>query len=431
MWRKRARLSLKAAKVWGFCLAAELLCREEREKPMGTSTRLILLLRYWTAELVRRIGKREVFSIIMPVQLRKAQRGAFEITQPRSLIRADFARARRDIALLTLTLFAVILLGVLVVMRTNLARPIKELLTGAAALGEGDLNYRVIVPGRWNEFSRLASEFNRMADRLGEQRQAIVQAAEERLALEQQLLLAERLASLGRLAAGVAHEMGAPLNVIKGRIEQLRERPDTPREKVERNLSIINHQADVIARIVRELLNLGRPFRLHCEPVDAASLVQGVFELIEADAAKSGIQLECLAHSQERILADGELLHQVLINICLNGVQAMKTGGHLRVKVSKQEFLRDGKPFSVLRISDTGPGIAPEHLNRVFDPFFTTKDIGEGIGMGLSVSRRIVEEHGGFIEAANLVEGGAVFTIWLPKVEMAAAATETLAASGV
>ncbi len=95
MWRKRARLSLKAAKVRGFCLAAELLCREGREKPMGTSTRLILLLRYWTAELVRRIGKREVFSIIMPVQLRKAQRGAFEITQPRSLIRADFARAPR------------------------------------------------------------------------------------------------------------------------------------------------------------------------------------------------------------------------------------------------------------------------------------------------------------------------------------------------
>lgn len=250
-----------------------------------------------------------------------------------------------------------------------------------------------------------------MADRLGEQRQAIVQAAEERLALEQQLLQAERLASLGRLAAGVAHEMGAPRNVIKGRIELLRERTDTPREKIERNLSIINHQADVIARIVRELLNLGRPFRLHCEPVDAASLVQGVFELIEADAAKSGIQLECLAHSQERILADGELLHQVLMNICLNGVQAMKTGGHLRVKVSEQEFLRDGKPFSVLRISDTGPGIAPEHLNRVFDPFFTTKDIGEGIGMGLSVSRRIVEEHGGFIEAANLVEGGTVFTI--------------------
>lgn len=376
-----------------------------------------------TAELVRRIGEREVFSIIMPVQIRKAQRGAFEITQPRSLIRADYARARRDIALLTLTLFAVISLGVLVVMRTNLARPIKELLSGAAALGEGDLNYRVIVPGRWNEFSRLASEFNRMADRLGEQRQAILQAAEERLTLEQQLLLAERLASLGRLAAGVAHEMGAPLNVIKGRIEQLRERHDTPREKVERNLAIINHQADVIARIVRELLHLGRPFSLNREAVEVGALVQGVFELIEADAAKSGIQLEFIAQSRERLFGDKELLHQVLMNICWNGVQAMKTaitgntGGRLRVEFSGQEMMRNGKTLSALRISDTGQGIASEHLHRVFDPFFTTKDIGEGIGMGLSVSRRIVEEHGGGIEAANRAEGGAVFTIWLPKAE--------------
>lgn len=370
-----------------------------------------------TAELVRRIGEREVFSVIMPVQIRKAQRGAFEITQPRSLIRADYARARRDIALLTLTLFAVISLGVLVVMRANLARPIKELLTGAAALGEGDLNYRVIVPGRWNEFSRLASEFNRMADRLGEQRQAIVQAAEERLTLEQQLLLAERLASVGRLAAGVAHEMGAPLNVIKGRIEQLRERPDTPREKVERNLAIINHQADVIARIVRELLNLGRPFNIHHEPVELPLLVQDVFELIEADAAKSGVRLESVGRNPTQVLGDKELLHQVLMNICLNSVQAMKTGGSLRVEIPAQETVRDGRTLAALRISDTGPGIAPEHLNRVFDPFFTTKEVGEGIGMGLSVSRRIVEEHGGFIEAANHSEGGAVFTVWLPKTE--------------
>ncbi|MEP7337664.1 MAG: ATP-binding protein [Acidobacteriota bacterium] len=381
-----------------------------------------------TAELVRSIGDRDVFSIIMPVQIRKTQRGAFEITQPRSLIRADYARARRDIALITLTLFAVISLGVLVVMRTNLARPIKELLTGAAALGEGDLNYRVIVPGRWNEFSRLASEFNRMADRLGEQRQAIVQAAEECLTLEQQLLLAERLASLGRLAAGVAHEMGAPLNVIKGRIEQLRERPDTPREKVERNLAIINHQADVIARIVRELLNLSRPFHIHHEPVELPLLVQDVFELIEADAAKSGIRLEYVGQNPTQVLGDRELLHQVLMNICLNSVQAMKTGGSLRVEIPAHETVRDGRTLAALRISDTGPGIAPEHMNRVFDPFFTTKEVGEGIGMGLSVSRRIVEEHGGFIEVANQIEGGAIFTVWLPVAQAAQPAKETLAA---
>jgi len=370
-----------------------------------------------TVEMVRRIGTRRVFSIIMPIRISDIRRSAFEVTQLRSFIEADFARARRDVAIITLALFAVIVLGVLMVTRHNLARPIRELLSGATALGEGELEFRVIVPAGGNELSRLAREFNRMADRLAEQRQAAAQAASEHLKLEQQLLIAERFAALGRVAAGVAHEMGAPLNVIKGRIEQLIERPDTSRDKVERNLMIINHQADVIERTVRQLLDLGRPVKLRREPVALSILLQGVQELLEGDAAKRAITLEFQWQDERQVLGDREMLHQVLMNICRNGLQAVSTNGALHVETVVQEIVKAGESFIGVQISDTGPGIAAESLHQIFDPFFTTKEVGQGMGLGLSISRRIVEDHQGWIDVANLPSGGAVFTVWLPKVE--------------
>lgn len=366
-------------------------------------------------ELVRDVGEMNVFSIIMPVRISETRRGAFEITQPREFIEADFARARRDIALAALTLFAVISLGVLTVLRRQLARPIRELLTGAAAVGQGDLDFRVLVPGGGNEFKQLANAFNRMAGQLNQQRQAAVAAAEDRLRLEQQLLNAERLAALGRLAAGVAHEMGAPLNVIKGRAEQLLAQPATPRAKAERNLTIINEQAEVIARIVRQLLFLGRPVAVQPTPLGAAELVRGVFELLEPEAARADVELQFIEPAPARLSGDRELLQQVLMNICRNGLQAMPDGGTLRVELLPLTQVNNGQHLVGLQISDDGTGIAPEHLHRLFDPFFTTKDVGEGTGLGLSVTRRIIEEHGGYITARNLAEGGAAFTLWLPQ----------------
>ena len=370
------------------------------------------------AETVRRIG----FSVIMPIQINATRRAAFEITQPRSFIEADFAAARRDILIITLTLFAAILLSVLVVMRRNLARPIRELLTGATALGEGELEFRVVVPEGGNELTRLAREFNRMADRLADQRKAAAQAANEQLKLEQQLLIAERFAALGRVAGGVAHEMGAPLNVIKGRIEQLIENPAIPREKLERNLTIINQQADVIARTVRQLLNLGRPVALHRVPIAVSLLLQRMREWLEDEASQQGVTLQIDEQDERQILGDPEMLQQVLMNIGRNGLQAMNGAGCLRVEVLATEAVKAMRPFLGLQISDTGPGIAAKQMNQIFDPFFTTKEVGQGIGLGLSISRRIVEDHQGWIEVTNQPAGGAVFTVWLPKAESPALA---------
>src|SRR5499426_1004681 len=283
-------------------------------------------------EIVRRRGGSEVYSFIMPIRISAARRGAFEISQPAEFIKADYARARRDIALITLALFASIIAVVLLVMRYNLLRPIKELLGGAKAVGQGDLAYRVVAPSGGNEIAQLASEFNRMAESLAEQRRAAERQAEERLALERELRHSERLASVGRLAAGVAHEMGAPLNVIKGRVEMLRERHDAPVENRARNLDIIGAQADAITDIVRQLLTLARPFNLRREAIAPARLIATVVELIEADAAKSGVRIEVLQNNHNLpnfMVGDRNLLQQVLMNICINALHALGGGGGL------------------------------------------------------------------------------------------------------
>jgi two-component system, NtrC family, sensor kinase len=369
-------------------------------------------------EIVQSRSGREVYSVITPVRISASRRGAFEISQPTDFIKAKYASSRRDIALITLALFAAIIVVVLLVTRYNLLRPIRELLNGAKAIGQGDLAYRVIAPGGGNEIAQLASEFNRMAGSLAEQRRAAERQGEERLALERELRHSERLASVGRLAAGVAHEMGAPLNVIKGRVEMLRERPEAPAEGRARNLDIIGAQADAITDIVRQLLTLARPFNLRREAIEPDRLIAAVVELIEADAVKSGVMVEVPRNDRrpDFVECDPTLLRQSLMNICINALHAMAQGGRLLIEVAPEERRRNGGTFVGLRVSDTGSGIPPENLAHIFDPFFTTKEVGKGTGLGLSVARRIVEEHDGWIEAANQTEGGATFTIWLPAI---------------
>jgi two-component system NtrC family sensor kinase len=370
-----------------------------------------------TTERLRNIGGTEFFSVIMPLDFVDGRRGAFEIIEVLTFVKADIAQARVNIALTTLLLYMTIIGAVFLVTRRSISRPIEALLAGARALGRGDFGHRVSVPTRNNEFAQLASEFNRMADRLDEQRRAASRESEERLTIERELRHGERLALVGRLAAGVAHEMGAPLNVIDGRAEQILSRPDMPLEGRQRNLTIIRTQTKRIAGIVRQLLDLARPYHLRREAVDLGGAAAGACDLVETEATAAGVTVELAAGEPVYVDADANLLQQVLLNVCLNGVQAMHDGGRLRVEVLPEA----GAAYAAVRVSDTGPGIAPEHLSHVFEPFFTKKDVGHGTGLGLTVSRRIVEEHGGRIEASNAEGGGAIFTIYIPRTVAASA----------
>jgi len=213
----------------------------------------------------------------------------------------------------------------------------------------------------------------------------------------------------------VAHEMGAPLQVIDGRAKQLLHHADASTETRRRNLTIIRNQAERIARIVRQLLNLSRPHKIRFRTIELAPLIAETGELIETQAESAGVEMEIRRDDDAIIEADPELIQQVLMNICRNGIQAMPEGGRLRIECLKNAAEKNGRTFAALRVSDTGVGIAPESLPNIFDPFFTTKEVGQGTGLGLPISIRIVEDHDGWIEAENGVEGGAVFTVYLPQ----------------
>ncbi|HEX4948127.1 MAG TPA: ATP-binding protein [Blastocatellia bacterium] len=366
-------------------------------------------------EFIRRINNQDVLSVIAPLLNGKTVVGAIEIAQSISFIQQELAQERRTIAL-TATILSLIILAISsMVLHFNLTRPVQAMLNGAIAIGKGDLSYRVIVPRTSGEFVRLAREFNYMAAQLAQEREALARETEEKLALARKLRHSERLAAVGRLAAGVAHEVGAPLQVIDGRAKQLIERHDAELETRQRNLTIIRAQTERITRIVRQMLNLSRPYNLQRQPICLHDLIAEVTEAIEISAAHHKVQIETYCAGNHIIAVDSGLLLQALLNICQNAIQAMPEGGRLKIECLAEATQHNGSPMTVIRISDTGPGISPEHLEHIFDPFYTTKDVGHGTGLGLAVSSRIVEEHGGGIEVSNHPAGGSIFSVFLPQ----------------
>ena len=226
-----------------------------------------------TMEHLQRAGDNEYFAITMPVDLGPGRRGAFEITQPTTFVKAEIARARRNYLLVFLIIIIVIFVVVYGVLRFGLQRPIKALLDGTAAIGRGNLDYRVAVPQKGGEFAQLAGDFNQMAAQLAAQRSTAAHEAEQKLSLERELRHRDRLVMVGRIAASVAHEMGTPLNVIDGRAAQLLSRPDAPPEIRQRNLIIIRDQAVRITRVVRQLLHLAHPHELRRQSLELARVV--------------------------------------------------------------------------------------------------------------------------------------------------------------
>jgi signal transduction histidine kinase len=173
-------------------------------------------------------------------------------------------------------------------------------------------------------------------------------------------------------------------------------------------------------RIVRQLLNLAAPFNLCRQPVDLAQVVTSVIEIVETDTLRIGVRIDLEPRAHVLVDADPDLTHQVVLNIIVNGIQAMPAGGTLRVGFLPEPVKRGDSFFNGLVISDTGTGVPTDHLAAIFEPFYTTKEVGRGVGLGLTVSHRIVEEHGGWIDVCNNEEGGASFTIYLSACDYSA-----------
>lgn len=235
----------------------------------------------------------------------------------------------------------------------------------------------------------------------------------ERKRLQQQLIQSEKMAALGQLVSGVAHELNNPLTSVIG-YTQLVYQSDSLDEQARERLGIVTREAERTRRIVSNLLSFARQHKPARVEVDINELLERTLELRAYEMRVSNILVETDLHSIPKVCGDDHQLQQVFMNIIINAEQAIrdnKKEGKLRIT---SEVSRNDQPKVVVKISDDGPGILPQHVEKVFDPFFSTKPIGKGTGLGLSITYGIVKEHGGGVTAENNRNGGATFTVELP-----------------
>ena len=364
---------------------------------------------------VRTLDGHRVFSVLRALHgPRGTVTGALEVAQPLSSIEEELARTQWRSLLTTFALLGAISLITLGIVRGTITRPLGRLVEASRAIGGGNFAYRLHAPGMPGELRAVAQAFNGMAHGLEQSHAAIARESEERLQLERRLRESEKMAAIGNLAAGLAHEIAAPLNVISGRAEILLTRESDPAGR-ERQLRIIVHQIHRITAIVRNLLDFARRREVRRVPTALGAVLQGAHDLLEEEFVRAGVQLRYDPATALWVDGDADLLHQVFVNLYLNAIQAMEaTEGerHLTVRTSA---IADpaAPPTIVVEVRDTGPGIPPDLLGRVFDPFMTTKS--RGTGLGLVVARSIVQEHGGDLTVQNADPGpGAFFRVRLP-----------------
>ena len=277
----------------------------------------------------------------------------------------------------------------------NVNRPLKSIENGIHKIVEGD--YQNIPPiSSGDEFESLVASLNNMISELSKRSEQLVQS--------------EKMASLGTLTSGVAHELNNPLNNISTSVQiLLEELGDTDLEYKKELLTQTEGQIERARDIVRALLEFSRKRSFSLQRIYFQELVGNTLKLIKGEVPANvrltvDVPVDLLADMDPR------RIEQVLINFILNGIQAMPDGGILSIRAWR-ESNESGVCFEV---SDTGKGIPPQNLAKLFDPFFTTKDVGKGSGLGLSVSHGIIEQHGGRIEVKSQVAKGTTFSVFLP-----------------
>jgi two-component system NtrC family sensor kinase len=322
--------------------------------------------------------------------------------------------------------FGIGVLGVLVVLllsffiTTGIIRPLREMVAATRKIADGDLSLELSSTSK-DEIGQLAESFNHMLVRLKQARReledygrVLEEKVEERTRqlrrIQAQLMRSEKLASLGRLASGVAHEINSPLTGILTfshlLMRKLKDNPDLQKE-----LELIVRETTRVSTIVRGLLDFARESKPQKRPCNINDLILHTLSLVERQAVFQNIRMAKNLDSQVPIiLLDANQIQQVFMNILLNAADAMPHGGTLTI--ASHHPPKDS--FIQVKFSDTGCGIPEENLDRIFDPFFTTKADKKGTGLGLAVSYGIIDRHRGRVEVQSEVGRGTTFTIYLP-----------------
>ncbi len=314
---------------------------------------------------------------------------------------------------------AVILLGVVAI-----GRPLSQLRERIRIIGEGDLSNRPTLRGR-DELSTLSEGLNEMCASLSASRRRERAEAEKRISAMEQVRHMDRLTTIGRLASGIAHELGTPLNVIAGRTEMISDGTVPPGSgEVIENARTIKSQADRMTTIIRHLLDFARQRSPRRAEADAAEVVRHAVELVNCLGYEAQVRLETDEDASSLTAEmDPVQIQQVMTNLIENALQAMPEGGEVVVTVRSvtarppEGVSTPAGRFIEIAVVDQGVGIAEQELKHIFDPFFTTKEVGEGTGLGLSITYGIVREHGGWIDADSEVGKGSRFAVYIPAGE--------------
>jgi two-component system, NtrC family, sensor kinase len=346
----------------------------------------------------------------VPIDSAGLRQGVIELTERLPQERLAVWTAVRDAAVTAAAIASVsallsLLLGVWLV-----GRPVNVLVEKARRIGRGDFSGPIRLR-QAAEFAVLAEEMNAMCGRL--------------VSVLQQLRHADRLATVGKLASGIAHELGTPLNVISARAAMIEAGEALPGETAD-YARVIAGAAHRMTSIIRQLLQFARKKEAQKTRRDVRSLVRDAVDILRPLSEKQKVDLvidPSPTNVDTTAAVDAAQLEQVVTNLVMNAIQAMPHGGTVNVSIGRESTRppwqvedRDSQ-YLYIRIKDQGEGIDPEHLPHIFEPFYTTKGVGDGTGLGLSVSYGIIEEHRGWIAVESRVDRGSVFSVFVPVQE--------------
>ncbi|MCR9115286.1 MAG: cache domain-containing protein, partial [Rhodobacteraceae bacterium] len=350
-------------------------------------------------------------------------------------LEAPFVAAKRNAYLLIFAAFAgVLALTVPLFLRLagGIFSPLEKMTKTMQRVEEGQLDARIGTLAARDEIGEVAAHLDALLDQVQERDRALrawadelntrvedrtaeLREANEKLETTyQQLVMSEKLASIGEITAGVAHEINNPVAVIQGNVDVIRETLGPAGAPVITELDLVDRQISRINAIVGKLLQFARPTEYGSfeESVDVAAVLDDCLVLVDHVISAGDVEVRIDRTQAPTVRINPGELQQVIINLIVNAVQAMENSGTLHIAV--RPSTRDAQAGTELIIADSGPGVDNTRLNAVFDPFYTTKQ-GEGTGLGLSVSQTLIRQAGGLISVRNLAEGGAKFTVWLPE----------------
>jgi signal transduction histidine kinase len=342
-------------------------------------------------------GEGHAYNVIIPVIAGDKHYGYIHLT----INTEDFSVFMRK-RLLQRILAAAVLFGLgtifIVYFAKRYTEPIEKVVSAARMVAGGDLDHELETK-RKDEIGELNQSFNFMVEKLREERN-----------LEERLRKAEHLAGIGQFSRSIAHEIRNPLNFISLSIDHIREkyRPADPKNCDPFEALILNIKKEIqrVSRFAESFLEYGRPLELNMEKTDICRIIEDVLGLVAAKAHKENIEIIREYEMKPQLTVDPEFMKTCLYNVILNAFHAMPGGGRLTVRTREED-----RKYCIT-VEDTGVGLPEEKAARVFDPFFTTRD--KGLGLGLALTKRVMEEHGGRIEFRSKEGSGSAVTMTLP-----------------